>query len=151
MSAHKDLALILYNYKNEISYIRKNIRPQKDIMYHLQKSDSPLIQTSTQPFIEDLIELVNQTLESIEIYYTMVTDQLNLYNSYVNNKANEVMKFLTMFASIFIPLTFLAGVYGTNFDFLPELHYKYSYFIMWGVMVTMSVSMLIYFKKKKWL
>lgn len=151
INVKKELAQIIYNYKNEISYIRKNIRPLKEIVYQLHKTESPLIKESTLPFIEDLIELVNQSLESIEIYYTMVSDQLMLYNTFVNNKANEVMKFLTMFASIFIPLTFIVGIYGTNFDNLPEIHLKYGYFGMWGVMITMAVGMLFYFRKKKWL
>ena len=80
----------------------------------------------------------------------MTSDQINLYQTNISNRANDVMKVLTVFASIFIPLTFIAGIYGTNFDYVPELHYKYSYFIMWGVILTVAIGMLIYFKKKKW-
>ena len=81
----------------------------------------------------------------------MLSDQLNIYNSNLSNKMNEVMKVLTIFAAIFIPLTFIAGIYGTNFEYLPELHFKYSYFILWGIMITIAVGMLMFFKKKKWL
>jgi magnesium transporter len=81
----------------------------------------------------------------------MTNDYLNIYHANVGNRTNDVMKVLTIFASIFIPLTFIAGVYGTNFDVLPELHFKYSYFIMLGVMVIIAATMLYYFKRKDWL
>jgi len=81
----------------------------------------------------------------------MAIDYLNIYHSNVANRTNEVMKVLTIFAAIFIPLTFIAGVYGTNFDYLPELHFKYSYFIMLGVMIIIAIAMLLFFKRKKWL
>lgn len=141
----------IYQLKNEVNYLRKHVRPLKDIIFQLQKSESQLLHSVTMPYYQDLQELISQAAESIEIYHSMVTDQLHVYNTYVSNKSNDIMKFLTMFASIFIPLTFIVGIYGTNFDYLPELHYKYSYFIMWGVMVLLAVGMLLYFKKKKWL
>jgi magnesium transporter len=75
---------------------------------------------------------------------------INLYNTNLSNKANEVMKVLTIFAAIFIPLTFIAGIYGTNFDYVPELHFKYAYFLMWGVMITVAGVMLFYFRRNKW-
>jgi magnesium transporter len=81
----------------------------------------------------------------------MLSDQLNLYNSAVGNRMNDIMKVLTIFAAIFIPLTFIAGIYGTNFEYLPELKFKYSYFIFWGVLLLVAMAMLIYFRKKKWL
>jgi magnesium transporter len=81
----------------------------------------------------------------------MIGDQLNIYNSNLANRANDVMKVLTMFAAIFIPLTFIAGVYGTNFDYIPELRFKYGYFIMLAVMAVLAIVMIIYFKRKKWL
>jgi len=76
---------------------------------------------------------------------------LDLYNSVVGNRMNDIMKVLTIFAAIFIPLTFIAGIYGTNFEYLPELKFKYSYFIFWGVMLGVAVVMLTYFRRKKWL
>ncbi|MFO7867767.1 MAG: magnesium/cobalt transporter CorA [Bacteroidales bacterium] len=149
--AHKNLALEIYQYKNEISYIRKNVRPYKEIVYALRHGKVAGISSSIAPYTDDLYELVNQTLDSVELYYSMVNDQLNLYNTYVSNKANDIMKFLTIFASIFIPLTFIAGIYGTNFEYVPELKYKYSYFIMLAGMFLLAVGMLVYFKIKKWL
>ncbi len=81
----------------------------------------------------------------------MLSDHLNMYNSSVSNRMNGIMKVLTIFAAIFIPLTFIAGIYGTSFEYLPELHYKYSYFVFWGAMISVAIAMLAFFKKKNWL
>ena len=113
-------------------------------------SESHFIHKNTKIFIDDLNDLITQANEAIEIYYTIVSDQLNIYHTNISNRVNDVMKVLTIFAAIFIPLTFIAGIYGTNFDYLPELHYKYSYFIMLGGMVVMVLGMLYYFRRKKW-
>ncbi len=90
-------------------------------------------------------------MEAIDTYRDILSDQLDLYNSVIGNRMNDIMKILTIFAAIFIPLTFIAGIYGTNFEYLPELKFKYSYFIFWGVMLGVAIAMIIYFKKKKWL
>ncbi|MDG2073415.1 MAG: CorA family divalent cation transporter, partial [Polaribacter sp.] len=93
---------------------------------------------------------INHAVEISDSYREILSDQLNIYHTTVSAKLNDIMKFLTVFSVVFIPLTFIAGIYGTNFTFLPELQYKYSYFIMLGVMVIITVLMLLYFKKKKW-
>lgn len=85
------------------------------------------------------------------MYREILSDQLNIYHTTISSKLNDVMKFLTIFSAIFIPLTFIAGIYGTNFEFLPELKFKYSYFIMLGVMFLVAVGMILYFKNRKWL
>lgn len=141
----------IYRIKTNIGFLRKSIFPLKEIMLSLNKSESNLIQKKTTNFLKDLNDLTTQALEAVEIYHNMANDYLNIYHSNVANRTNEVMKVLTIFASIFIPLTFIAGVYGTNFDYLPELHYKYAYFIMLGVMAAVSAGMLYFFRKKKWL
>lgn len=148
---NKEFVEEIYSHKTEISYIRKAIRPAKEVTKKLKNTETELIRKSTWPYIDDLDDLLIHALESVELYYTMISDQLNIYNTTQSNRANDVMKVLTIFAAIFIPLTFVAGVYGTNFDNIPELHYKYSYFIMLGVMVALAVVMLFYFRKKKWL
>ncbi|MDX1720640.1 MAG: CorA family divalent cation transporter, partial [Salegentibacter mishustinae] len=76
---------------------------------------------------------------------------MDMYMTTISNKMNEVMKVLTIMASIFIPLTFIAGIYGMNFEYIPELQWEYSYFVLWGVMITIFILMIIYFKRKKWL
>lgn len=140
-----------YNYKKEIAFIRKIIRPVKEITLRLQKSESSLINKDSLNYFDDLNDLTTQAIEAIEIYYTMANDQLSIYHTNVSNRQNDVMKVLTIYASIFIPITFITGVYGTNFDFIPELHYKSAYFVMWGVMIAVAGAMLIYFRRKKWL
>ncbi len=141
----------IYQLKTNVGFVRKNVWPLKEIMLFLNKSDTTLIHKKTLTYLKDLQDLTTQALEAIDIYYNMTNDYLNIYHANVGNRTNDVMKVLTIFASIFIPLTFIAGVYGTNFDYLPELHYKYSYFIMLGVMLIVALAMLYYFKTKDWL
>ncbi len=141
----------IYKLKTNISFIRKAILPLKEMMFFLNKTESKLIQKKTLSFLSDLNDLTTQALEAAEIYYNMANDYLNIYHSNVSSRTNEVIKVLTIFASIFIPLTFIAGVYGTNFDYLPELHFRYSYFIMLVVMAAVALIMLFYFKRKDWL
>jgi magnesium transporter len=101
--------------------------------------------------MRDVLDHIIQVVETIEIFREMTSGMLDLYISLVSNKMNEVMKVLTIFAAIFIPLTFFAGVYGMNFEFMPELKWKPAYFIWWGVIVALVVVMIKYFKRKKWM
>ncbi len=141
----------IYRLKMNVSFIRKSVFPLKEMMLVLNKTESKFIQKKTYSFFKDLLDLSTQAMEAVDIYYNMTNDYLNIYHANVGNRTNDVMKVLTIFASIFIPLTFIAGVYGTNFDVLPELHYKNSYFIMLGVMAIIALTMLYYFKRKNWL
>ncbi len=141
----------IYRFKTTIGFVRKSIFPLKEMMLFWNKTDSELIQKKTFSFLKDLSDLTTQALEAVEIYHNMANDYLNIYHSNVADRTNEVMKVLTIFASIFIPLTFIAGVYGTNFKYLPELNFKYGYFAMWGVMIVLAGIMLYYFRRKNWL
>ncbi len=141
----------IYKFKTTIGFIRKSIFPLKEIMLYLNKTESNLIQKKTFTFLKDLTDLTTQALEAVEIYHNMANDYLNIYHSNVANRTNEVMKVLTIFASIFIPLTFIAGVYGTNFEYVPELDFRYGYFVMWGIMIVVAGIMLYFFRRKKWL
>ena len=138
-------------FKREMNYLRKSIRPAREAIIQLSKLDSELIRDTTIPFLKDLQDLITHAAEAIDTYREMLSDQLNLYNSVISNRMNDIMKVLTIFAAIFIPLTFIAGIYGTNFEYLPELKFKYSYFFFWGVMLAVAAAMLIFFRKKKWL
>lgn len=149
--ADKSLVEKIYKLKTEITYLRKSIRPVKDLMVHLLKSENSLFQEKYLQFLKDLNDLVIHATDAIELYNGMISDHLNIYSTNVNNRSNEVMKVLTIFASIFIPLTFLAGIYGMNFEFFPELSFKYSYLIFWIIALCVGVGLLIYFKRKKWL
>lgn len=138
-------------FKREMNFLRKSVRPAREAIMQMSKLETEFIHDQTIPFLKDLQDLATQTSEAIDMYRDMLSDQLNLYNSAIGNRMNDIMKVLTIFAAIFIPLTFIAGIYGTNFEYLPELKFKYSYFIFWGVMLGVALVMLAYFKKKKWL
>ncbi len=138
-------------YKRELNFLRKNIKPAREMIFSLAKLESNFISESTSVHFKELQDNISQATDISDNYREILSDQLNIYHTTLSSKLNDVMKFLTVFSVVFIPLTFIAGIYGTNFDNVPELHYKYSYFIMWGVMVVVAISMLIYFKNKKWL
>mgnify|MGYP000044148516 CR=1 FL=1 len=139
------------SFKQEINYLRKSIRPAREAILKLSRLDNDLFHENTFPFLKDLQDLISQATEAIDTYRDLLTDHLNIYNSVMANRMNDIMKVLTIFAAIFIPLTFIAGIYGTNFEYFPELHYKYSYFIFWVVLVLVAGALLIYFKRKRWL
>lgn len=138
------------NYKRELNFLRKNIKPAREMILALQKIESDLINESSYIHFKELQDNINQASDSSDSYREILSDQLNIYHTTISSKLNDIMKFLTIFSVIFIPLTFIAGIYGTNFDVLPELHYKYSYFIMWGVMISVAIGMLVYFRRRKW-
>jgi len=138
-------------YKREMIFLKKTFKPTKEFILQLNNMESGLIKEKTFPFLKDLQDLSTQAVESVETYRDMLSDHLYLYNANVGNKLNEIIKVLTIFSVIFIPLTFVAGVYGTNFEYLPELKYRYSYFIFWGVLILIAAVMLKFFKNKKWM
>lgn len=137
-------------YKRELNFLRKNIKPTKEMILSLSKVDSEFIDESTEVHFKELQDNINQASDASDSYREILSDQLNIYHTTISSKLNDIMKFLTVFSVIFIPLTFIAGIYGTNFDVVPELHYEHSYFIMWVVMILVAATMLLYFKKKKW-
>lgn len=137
-------------YKKELNFLRKNIKPAREMISALSKIESELIYESTNVHLKELLDNINQATDSSESYREILSDQLNIYHTTISSKLNDIMKFLTIFSVIFIPLTFIAGIYGTNFDVLPELHFQYSYFIMLGTMLILAIGMLIYFRRKKW-
>jgi magnesium transporter len=138
-------------FKREINYLRKTVRPAREFILQFSRLDNDLIQDSTIPFLKDLLDLSTQSVEIIETYRDILSDYLDIYNTGINNRLNDIMRILTIFSAVFIPLTFIAGIYGTNFEYLPELHYRYSYFIFWGVLILIAVLMLRFFRKRNWL
>lgn len=147
----KSIVQEIYKLKTELSFLRKSVRPVREMMGHLMRSEHTLFKDKYITFLKDLNDMVQQATDAIELYSGMISDQLNIYHTNVSNKTNEVMKVLTIFASIFIPLTFLAGIYGMNFKYFPELGFKYSYLIFWIVVMLVGAGLLIYFKRKRWL
>jgi len=146
----KNLMQVMYKHKTEINFLRKNIRPVKEIVHHLIENESGFIADDNLKYFNDLNDLVMQASETIEIYQLMLNDQMNIYHANMGTKANEIMKVLTIFSAFFIPLTFVAGVYGTNFENLPEIHLKYGYVYFWILMIVITLGLVVYFRKRKW-
>ena len=149
--SHDDKANDIQELKREILRIRRAVVPFREVVSRLEKADTKLINPKTEDYLKDLYDHIIQVNENIEIYRDMTWGLMDLYMATISNKMNEVMKVLTIMASIFIPLTFIAGIYGMNFENMPELHSKYGYFIVWGVMILIFIFMLMYFRKKRWL
>ncbi|MDO1514715.1 magnesium/cobalt transporter CorA [Maribacter confluentis] len=137
--------------KKEILQVRRWIYPVKELISRLIDTENNLIKKDTKLFLRDVQDHTIEINESLQIYREMSMSLMEMYMSNMSNKMNEVMKVLTIMASIFIPLTFIAGIYGMNFEHMPELHYKYGYHAVWAVMIVLFIGMMIYFKKKKWL
>jgi magnesium transporter len=146
----KGLMQEIYKRKTEINFLRKNIRPVKEIVIHLIENESGFIADDNLKYFRDLSDLVIQASETIEIYQLMLNDQMMIYHATLDSRANEIMKVLTVFSAFFIPLTFLAGVYGMNFDNFPELRFQYGYMYFWILSLVITLGLIIYFKKRKW-
>ena len=138
-------------YKKEVNYLRRSIKPSLEMVNILSKTDTPLIKKRTGPFYKELVYNCQMASDITDSYSEMLNDQLNFYHTTMSTKLNEIMKFLTIFSVIFIPLTFIAGIYGTNFKYIPELDYHYGYFVMMGAMFVVAIIMIIYFRRKKWM
>ncbi len=141
----------IYQLKREILFLRKLILPLRDLIYGLKKTDNPFYSEGMQIYFQDLYDHTVQLLETVETHRELVNGLLDLYHTSVSNKMNEIMKTLTIIATLFIPLTFVAGVYGMNFKFMPELDWIYGYPVIIAVMLVMAVFMLGYLRIKKWL
>jgi magnesium transporter len=140
----------IHHLKKEILLLRKSVWPLREIVSSLQRSGSGLIEEHTRIYLRDVHDHIIQVLDTSETYREMVYGMFDIYLSSLSNRMNQVMKVLTMFASVFIPLTFLVGVYGMNFEYMPELKWKWSYPALWVFMIAVTIFMLVYFKKKKW-
>lgn len=141
----------LNTVRRELLYLRRSVSPLREVIGGLQRGEGPLVQANTLPYLKDLYDHIIQIVEAVDSYREMLSGFLDIHMNAQSNRMNEVMKTLTLFASIFIPLTFLAGVYGMNFDVLPEIHFAYSYPIFWLVALGMGVGMVLYFRRKNWL
>lgn len=141
----------LHNMKREMIYIRKAAWPMRELINNMQRSETQLIKPSTDIYLRDVHDHAIRVIDTIETYRDLLSSMMDIYLSSVSNKMNEVMKVLTIITTIFVPVTFIAGVYGMNFDFMPELHSKWGYPLTWLVMLLIIVLLLYYFRRKKWL
>ncbi|WP_136481406.1 magnesium/cobalt transporter CorA [Cognatitamlana onchidii] len=147
----KSAGRTIQDLKREVLRVRRTILPIREVINKVEKSHHALIQKQTTTYFKDINDHISQVSENIEIYREMIWSLMEMYMTTINNKMNEIMKVLTIMASIFIPLTFITGVYGMNFHNIPELHYKNGYYVVWVTMAIIVIAMLWYFRRKKWL
>lgn len=141
---------VIQNLKKEILFLRKSIWPLREIINALTRGESELIRDETVIYLRDVYDHTIQIIDNIETFRDMLSGTLDIYLSNVSNRMNEVMKVLTIMATIFIPMTFVAGIYGMNFKYMPELEWPWSYPILWLLLITIFSVMVLWFKRKKW-
>ncbi len=141
----------IQTFRNEIAFVRRVVWPLREVVNSLGRRESPLIKETTEIYLRDVYDHTIQVMDSIETYRETLSSMLDIYLSSLSHRLNSVMKVLTIIATIFMPLTFIAGIYGMNFEYMPELKWRWGYPLIWLVIVLIGTSMLIYFKKKKWL
>ncbi|MEW5825346.1 MAG: magnesium/cobalt transporter CorA [Candidatus Bipolaricaulota bacterium] len=137
--------------QRELLYVRRAAWPLREVLSELLRGECALIAPETLRYVRDVYDHTLQILETTETYREMVASIMDVYLSGVSQRTNEVMKVLTMIATLFIPLTFIVGIYGMNFAWMPELDWRYGYFVILGGMAVVAVAMLFYFRKKHWL
>jgi magnesium transporter len=147
----RDTLGVIHEMKREMIYLRKQIWPIREMINGLVKAESSLVGKSTDLFFRDVYDHTIQVMDTIESYRDILTGMLDIYLSTMSNRMNEVMKVLTIIATTFIPITFIAGIYGMNFKFMPELEWRWGYVMVWGVIAAIVALMVGYFKKKEWL
>jgi magnesium transporter len=147
----KEVLQSIYNMKREMIYLSNSIWPLREVVGNLTRADSALIKENTRLYLRDVYDHIMQIIDIIESYRDIMTGMLDTYLSSISNKTNDVMKVLTIYSAMFIPLTFLAGIYGMNFKYFPELEMTWAYPAFWVITLSIIALMLVYFRRKKWL
>ncbi len=150
-SPKKSTLIELYELKREVIFLRRQVWPLRDLVNNLIRSESSFINDNTHLFLRDLQDHCTRIIDTVETYRDLLSGIMDVYLSTNANKMNEVMKVLTIMSTIFIPVTFIAGVYGMNFENMPEIKSQHGYYITWAVMISIILGLIYYFKKKKWL
>lgn len=150
-NSDKDMLTTIHKTRNELVQFRKMVRPLRDSLNFILRDDTPLIQSETKLFFRDVYDHIVQISDTLDNNLDLVMSMHELYMTQISNKMNEVMKLLTVISTIFIPLSFITGIYGMNFVNMPELGFKWGYFAVMGLMLIITIFMVFYFKKKRWL
>ena len=141
----------IHAIRRQLVVLRRVGRPQREALSAMLREQTPFVSERVHVFLRGTHDHIAQIVELIDSAREMTSDLAEAYLSYVSHRTNEVMKVLTLMASIFIPLTFVAGIYGMNFENMPELGSRYGYFVVWGVMFVLAVGMVIFFRRQGWL
>jgi len=140
----------IHRLKREMIFVRRSIWPLREVVGDMERRGSTLINESTSIYLRDIYDHIIHVIDTTETFRDIIASMIDIYLSSVSNKMNEIMKVLTIIATIFIPLTWIVGIYGMNFDYMPELRAKIGYPIVMAIMVVIGLLMLLYFKRKKW-
>jgi magnesium transporter len=142
---------VLHTLKREMVLLRKSIWPLREVISGMERGESPLVKESTAVYLRDAYDHTIRVIETVETFRDLLSGMLDIYLSSISNRLNEVMKVLTIITTIFIPMTLIAGIYGMNFKMMPELEWQFGYPLALSIMGVLGVSLLIYFRRKRWL
>ena len=142
---------ILHNLKREMILLRKSVWPLREVISGMERGESPLIKEATLVYLRDVYDHTIRVIDTVETFRDLLSGMLDIYLSSISNRMNEVIKVLTIITTIFIPMSFIAGVFGMNFKYMPELEWRFGYPLALAIMCAIGVAMLLYFRKKRWL
>jgi magnesium transporter len=149
--ANNEILSEIMDLKRSVLRLRRISGKQMDILHRMSRGEFSLIPEEMRPFYRDVYDHLVRVVDLAENYRDLITGSLEAYLSVVSNRLNEIMKVLTIFSAIMLPLTFIAGIYGMNFDNMPELHSRYGYYAIWGLMIAVAVAMLLFFRRRGWI
>lgn len=149
--ADDDTPTIIQQLKKKLILLRKSIMPLRDAVGYLEKGESEWVDPSTTKYLRDVYDHIIHILDSLDTYRDVLTSLMDSFASHLSNRMNQVMKLLTIIATIFIPLTFIAGIYGMNFQYMPELGWKWAYPAIWALIIVIFTGMMIFFRRRKWI
>ena len=149
--ADRETLKTLHHFKHEMIILRRAIWPLREVLGHLERGESTLIHSSTHIYLRDVYDHTIQLIETTETYRDMLAGMMDIYLTSLSNKLNETMKVLTVISTIFIPLTFIVGIYGMNFTYMPELDWPWGYPFVMGLMLMLAMGMLWIFRNKHWI
>jgi magnesium transporter len=141
----------IHSLKRKLLFLRKSVWPLREVINILERGECSLVKKATIIFLRDVYDHTIQVIETIEVYREMLSEMIDAYLSSISNKTNEIVKVLTIIATIFIPLTFIASIYGMNFTWMPEIEWPEGYHMVLVVMAIIGVMMIVYFRRKKWI
>ncbi len=141
----------LHGLKRDLVALRRSLGPARELAATLEKSDHLLLSAPLRPYLRDVYEHTVQVVDAVDSLRELLTSAMDIHFTAISNRMNEVMKVLTLIATVFIPLTFVAGVYGMNFEYMPELHWRYGYAGAWAVMLLLALGMAVYFRRRHWM
>ncbi|MFC2170140.1 magnesium/cobalt transporter CorA [Acidobacteriota bacterium] len=145
-----DVLQEIYKLKRSVIFLRKTVWPLRELISGLEKVETSIIREVIHKYLRDIYDHTIQIIDTVETYRDLLSGMHDTFLTSLSNRMNEVMKILTIIATIFIPLTFIAGIYGMNFKFMPELNWKWGYFSVWGIIILIVFGMFFFFKRKKW-